>query len=224
MPPLSAYIDLHCERVADGLFGEPLNTISNIGFLIVAFLLAQLARREKITQPNIWFLIALIGFIGVGSAVFHTTARMWAAAFMDNLPIAIWAITFLIMFCKHVLKLSWAATLLLFTIFIAENVIFKMLINKAPDGYVSLIPSVIFLLALSGLMYFDKNPSFRNFFIATLIAVIAVIFRAIDAPLCDAFPIGTHFLWHLLMAPFVYIVMKELIRRSSAAKLPKGSG
>ena len=216
IPPLSAYIDLHCERLADGLWGEPLNTFSNIGFVIVAIMLARLARREKVTSKPIWVLIGLIGFIGFGSAIFHSTARMWAATFFDNLPIAIWAVTFLIMFCRIILKLSWRATGLLFFVFLAENIIFKILIHKAPDGYVSLIPSIIFLLAIAGLMRYSKNPSFKNFFIATLISVIAITFRAIDMPICEAFPLGTHFLWHALMAPFFYINVKELIRRGKS--------
>jgi len=39
----------------------------------------------------------------------------------------------------------------------------------------------------------------------------AVFFRIIDMDLCGIFPIGTHFLWHILNASVLFILLKALI-------------
>ncbi|GAA1200181.1 hypothetical protein [Prauserella alba] len=54
----TAYVDGYCERLAPGLFGEPLNTISNVGFLLAAIAVQRQAvasaqcRRALPRHPN----------------------------------------------------------------------------------------------------------------------------------------------------------------------------
>src|SRR5262249_5492442 len=94
--------------------------------------------------------------------------------------------------------------------------------GRGPDGYVSLMPSLIMMFLLSIYMFFTRNPSFVNFSIAGIIAAIAIIFRIIDnlSIICDNFPIGTHWLWHSFMALFFYIVIRETIKRHQVYDSP----
>jgi hypothetical protein len=39
--------------------------------------------------------------------------------------------------------------------------------------------------------------------------------RTLDAKLCTAFPIGTHFMWHLLNAVLLYILVRIAIAHSA---------
>ena len=47
--------------------------------------------------------------------------------------------------------------------------------------------------------------------------VVSLTLRTLDEPLCGAWPIGTHFLWHLLNAVTLWLVSAAIIRRARAA-------
>ena len=210
---MNRYIDVTCERTQYGFFEEPLNVLSNIGFFIATYYLLKLARSKGKQPFSMYFMIYICSVIGVGSMVFHTTARMWAAVYFDIMPIAFFAATLMFLFASHILRLGIIGTTIMLSLLIFENVVFKSLINHAPDGYVSLIPCAFFLMFMSCYMGLTKNVSTRNIAIATTIAVIAISFRATDMYFCSIFPYGTHFLWHALMSLFMYIVIRELIIR-----------
>jgi len=46
---------------------------------------------------------------------------------------------------------------------------------------------------------------------------LALVFRTIDLWVCPCWPLGTHFLWHLLNGSVVYLAMRGLIVNSSGA-------
>lgn len=212
MPRWDRYIDLHCERLQDGLFEEPLNTLSSLLFIVFAVLLWRLLGTQKRKPSGIIFLIIMMVLIGLGSAIFHTTARMWGAL-ADALPIAIFALAYLYMFTRYVMNLKRLEVLIAFAIFVAVNVIFKMNVHKAPDGYLSLIPTLLLYLVFSFYMIFTKNPSGKITMLAAMIALVAINFRIYDRNACEYINFGTHFMWHSLMAVFCYLGVREIIRK-----------
>jgi hypothetical protein len=222
MPNFTDYVDLHCERVHDGLFNEPLNVISNFLLFIVAYFLLENYRRASINAPRVKILIHLVIAFGVGSIIFHSTARMWGALF-DVLPIAMFAVLYVYDLGRHVLRLNRISVIVLFTIFTIANITFKTYVVKAPDGYVSLIPSLLVMYCIALFMFATKNRSAMKFSLATLLATLAATCRAIDSymnenNLCQHFPNGTHFLWHSLMAGYIYIVVSDVIVRCGQAR------
>lgn len=44
---MNDFIDIYCERTAQGFWNEPLNALTNAAFLIAAYCAYRLARREK---------------------------------------------------------------------------------------------------------------------------------------------------------------------------------
>jgi hypothetical protein len=42
----------------------------------------------------------------------------------------------------------------------------------------------------------------------------ALLFRSIDQQACDAFPLGTHFLWHLFNGGMLYCLFTGLVAGS----------
>lgn len=217
---MSRYIDLHCERIQEGFFEEPLNALSNLGFIIAAFYLYKFIKTKKNQPFSNYFLVYLCGFIGLGSMTFHITAKMWAAMYFDVLPIAVFAATFMYLFSRHILRLGMVGTTLLLALLIFENFVFKSYVGRAPDGYVSLIPSAFFLLFICIFMIITKNRSTKNICIATAIAIVAIFCRATDMYFCDVNPYGMHFIWHSLMGVFMYIVTRELIIRHRSHDAP----
>jgi hypothetical protein len=76
-----------CERILDGLVGQPVNTITSFGF-IVAGLIAYGRRARPPTAP-------LIAAVGVGSIVFHGPMPPWGE-FVHDLTIG-WMLAWVIL-------------------------------------------------------------------------------------------------------------------------------
>jgi len=48
--------------------------------------------------------------------------------------------------------------------------------------------------------------------VAAGLFALSVMLRTLDRSLCGGFPLGTHFLWHLLNAVLLYLLLTGLIR------------
>lgn len=81
-----SYIDLYCERTAQGFWNEPLNAISNAAFLIAAWVAWRALRDVKSRGTMDVILICLAACIGIGSFLFHTYAN-GQTEIMDVIPI-----------------------------------------------------------------------------------------------------------------------------------------
>jgi len=209
------YIQLQCERTQPGLFEEPFNTVSGLLFFVAAYVLWNILKKQTDRPFSLKFMIVMIAVIGAGSMTYHTVSRMWAAAFADVLPIAIMACVLMYVIGKHILRLHILGGLVLITLFVIANVWYKSHYGRGPDGYVSLMPSLLLMFPISIHMFLTRNPSFINFSVAAMIAALAVTFRILDnvGSVCDALPMGTHFLWHSFMALFFFIIVREAIKR-----------
>lgn len=67
-------LDLYCERIAPGLWGEPFNALSNLAFFLAAHALWRRARGKGERDGDVTLLSLLVALIGVGSTLFHTFA------------------------------------------------------------------------------------------------------------------------------------------------------
>lgn len=193
-------VDLYCERLGPGLWAEPLNTLSNLGFVLAGFwLLNRAAKRGEPMAVRI--LPLLMVFIGVGSATFHTVATRWA----EMLDVAFIGL-FIYWFVACYTRYRWAAPWWLALSSMAMFHGFSLLLAAwfAPEA---LNGSVAYLPALAGLLIFgllsawkDRNRRARVFFAAALVFALSLMLRTLDLHLCPSWPYGTHWAWHLLNA------------------------
>jgi hypothetical protein len=82
-----------CERVSGGLFREPVNTLSNLGFMVVGIYIFYIITTDTNTSANNYF-VGLTGisilyasaaiFLGPGSMLMHGTNSGWGG-WADNL-------------------------------------------------------------------------------------------------------------------------------------------
>jgi hypothetical protein len=89
-----------CERVSGGLFREPVNTLSNLGFMVVGiFIFATITKDSKsnnnnyftgLTGISILYASAAI-FLGPGSMLMHGTNSEWGA-WADNLSMIMYIV------------------------------------------------------------------------------------------------------------------------------------
>ena len=70
---LGRILDNYCERVGTdaNFWGEPLNAVSNLAFVLAALWVLVLARREGKLDWSVGALTATLFAVGIGSFLFH---------------------------------------------------------------------------------------------------------------------------------------------------------
>jgi hypothetical protein len=101
----TAALDHYCERTAPGLWNEPANALSNIGFLVAAaWVLMRQQRRGWVDLPVIAFAL-VAALVGVGSLLFHTFSNQWSLI-ADPLPIAVFIYMYFFLALRRFLGLG----------------------------------------------------------------------------------------------------------------------
>jgi hypothetical protein len=192
-------IDAYCERLSAGLWAEPLNALTNAAFVIAAFVMARRLRRARLHTANL--LVAILLAIGVGSFLFHTFASVWAGL-ADTLPIVLFVLIYLHAANRGFLGLDPVKSLLATLAALAAGVLGAMRLGRiewfaSSSGYA---PIPILILAYAWLMRRRTPETARGLALGGGLLILSITLRTLDEPVCATFPIGTHFLWHLLNA------------------------
>lgn len=202
-------IDLYCERVAPGAWGEPFNVLSNLAFLFAAWRLW----RSDVWRRGEWdvrLLVSLLAAIGLGSALWHVTAQAWAM-WADVLPIAAFVSAYLLVFLLRIARLSWPPALLVFVLFAGlHRVLWQVLPADFLNGSALYLPAVAAAALIAAYMGGTAWPGARRAAWAAAVLAVSVFLRTIDLAACAALPLGTHFLWHLLNALALYLLLRAL--------------
>lgn len=208
---MNEVIDIYCERLEDGLLAEPLNALTNLSFFIAAYFAINLAKKNgQLIEPRAGLLIALLIMIGVGSTLFHTFATGWASL-ADTLPILCYQVAFLFLYARHIIPLSLPRTLALVGVFFITVIMFVQLPSDMLNGSLQYAPAIIFLAGL-GIWHALKAKTERFILlVAAALFAVSLTFRSIDIQLCQSWPIGTHFLWHVLNGVVLYLTTRAYI-------------
>lgn len=204
------YIDLYCERTAPGLLGEPLNTLGNLGFLVAALWLALRLRREGRAQIDEWVLVVLAGLVGAGSLTFHMFATK-STAILDQSFIGIFVLMYFHRWLARIAGLGGGIASL-GVVALASTIAGVRL--AAPQGLLN--GSIVYapiLAAMLAMAIWARRQRYPTAPFTTAIAgvfFVAITFRTLDLELCDAFPAGTHWIWHLLNATVIAIACRSL--------------
>lgn len=212
-PALCRLINHYCERTSPALDSEPLNAISNVAFLVASAAAWRLSSRHAPARDGglIRTLIALIAIIGLSSFLFHTLGTRWAE-WADVLPILLFIVLYLwlilTLFFGWSLWLKLAAVLLLsaVTLFLEAFAPAKLL-----SGGALYLPTAFTLIAVSISLWRIDRATGRNLVVASAVFCLSFAARTLDMPLCDGWPLGTHFLWHLLNSTLLYLLVRATI-------------
>jgi Ceramidase len=205
----STPIDLYCERVTPSFGAEPTNALSNIAFLIAAYAAFKLWRREGRDDSVILALIVVVAVVGLGSFAFHTLATS-GAMLLDVTPIGLFIYGYFLLALRRFLLLSWPVALSLLAGFIALSLALASYVPRevlnGSSGY------LLALAALIGVGWLLRGHRVgRAMLVAAGLFIVSLIFRIIDLDVCARWPIGTHFLWHVLNAAVLYTVLRGAI-------------
>ena len=88
-----------CERVSDGWFREPVNTLSNFGFVIIGLIIFWIISNEDTSKDNLFFGVTGITliyataavYLGPGSMLMHATNTEWGG-WADNLSMVMYIV------------------------------------------------------------------------------------------------------------------------------------
>ncbi|WP_417523168.1 hypothetical protein [Marinovum sp.] len=188
-------VDGYCERVGSGLWAEPLNAVTNLGFVLVALWL-----WPRVTG---WArgLCVVLALIGLGSGQFHTFAEAWAGV-ADVLPIAVFVLVYVYLANREFWGLPVWASVLGVGVFFPYAALVVWVLGPVPViGGSAAYVAVALLIGLYAVALRRRLPEVAGgLALGAAVLAVSITFRALDAPLCDVWPIGTHFLWHLLNA------------------------
>ena len=88
-----------CERVSDGWFREPVNTLSNFGFVVIGLIIFWIISKENTSKDNLFFGVTGITliyataavYLGPGSMLMHATNTEWGG-WADNLSMVMYIV------------------------------------------------------------------------------------------------------------------------------------
>ena len=157
-----------CERVSGGLFREPLNTLSNLGFMIVGLYMFWVICNDKQNSTNPFIGITPISvlyasvviYLGPGSMLMHGTNTDWGG-WADNLSM----IMFIILpWLYNIYSMSSWTSKQLLSIYISIVIIYSIWRWFTDWGLginFNLFGVSIGLWAISETLYRFWSPSFR---------------------------------------------------------------
>jgi hypothetical protein len=230
----SAYVDNYCERLAPGLWGEPLNAVTNAAFVLAAL---WVWRRWRGWRGNsAWDLNCLLiglGLIGLASFTFHTVATRWAGA-LDSFFIALYLLFYLSVYARRALGLRWRFAWLGAPAFVVMAGFFNLLwgqlaiavtsaetfgFTNQQAAFLTGMAKSGYLSAWSVLLVVTIHSAFKHREMTTPLASAAAVFlisltlRQLDLPMCSQWPWGTHFVWHVLNAVTLGFTAEAMARR-----------
>ncbi|AAV96213.1 ceramidase [Ruegeria pomeroyi] len=192
-------IDGYCERLGPGYWAEPVNAVTNLAFVLAAAVMWR--RTRGLRDRTETALIAVLALIGLGSFLFHTHAQVWAAI-ADVLPIAAFVLIYIHAINRAGWRLRPLPALLLTGGFFPYAAATVPLFGLVPElgGSAAYAPIPLLILIYAALLNRRAPALARGLALGAGILIVSITFRALDSPLCNSWPIGTHFLWHLLNA------------------------
>jgi len=213
----STPIDQYCERVDPSFWAEPVNALTNAAFIAAALMALVDWRRGGGNDRAVFALIIVVFVIGLGSFAFHTLATR-GARLLDVIPIGVFIYGYFLLALRRMLGMPWAYSVVLLIAFMAlSNGLAILVPREVLNGSAGYFPALGALLVIGWLL--KGSPQGRAMLVAGAIFIASLALRIVDLDICDAFPLGTHFLWHVLNAMLLYLLLRGALARTARVKV-----
>jgi hypothetical protein len=199
----------YCERLDGRFWSEPLNALSNAAFLISAAAAYALLRRQNRRDPPVAALIGVTSMVGAGSFVFHTVATR-GAMLLDVIPIAVFIYGYFLLALRRFFGLGLAPALAVTFAFAAASYFIDAHVTGL-NGSVAYLPALSALLCFSALSWSRRPETATGLAAAAAVFLVSLTFRTIDRDVCAFAPSGVHFLWHILNACVLWLLLRTAI-------------
>lgn len=78
-------------------------------------------------------------------------------------------------------------------------------------GSAGYLPGLLAIAGIAAALWWRHDASWQPLAGAFLIFFVSLSWRTVDGAVCGAFPLGTHFLWHVLNACVLYVLSRTLM-------------
>lgn len=213
-------IDAYCERLSSDFWAEPVNALTNVAFIIAACVMWYRTHTHAFPITNI--LLVVLTAIGIGSFLFHTSATIWASI-ADVLPILAFILIYLFAASRDFLNFTAISAFIGTFLFLPYAALLTLFFRNMPFFHISAFywPVPVLILAFAFWLWHRHPKTAGGLAIGALLLVASLVFRSIDSSACHRFPIGTHFLWHVINA-FMLAWMIEVYHRHLLAQQRAG--
>lgn len=190
-------VDAYCERLGSGVWDEPVNAVTNLAFVLVALFLW----RQSGSVPFARALCVVLAGIGVSSGLWHTFAVVWTGA-ADTLSILVFILLYLYVANRTFMALSPLYAGLGVVLFFPYAIAVGLAAGQVPwlgssAGYV---PVAVLIAAYAAWLWRSAPQTAQGLAVGAALLCVSLFARTVDDPVCQVFPLGTHFLWHLINA------------------------
>ncbi|HUW72727.1 MAG TPA: ceramidase domain-containing protein [Methyloceanibacter sp.] len=236
------HVFLYCERGTNAaLWAEPINAISNAGFLLAALIFWQLLlwRPREERSADQFLLVALTFLVGFGSLAFHLYADK-GTELADVVPIGLFMLVYLGFALNRFLAVPPGWTVLLavgFTLLVGAAMHVYCweggigwpgtVADAKPclNGSVAYLPALAALIVV-GMVLMERHHRAGPYIIwAAVIFTVSIVLRSLDLSFCDRVVIdgrmvGTHFIWHLLNAVVLFLLLRATLEAGPVGAVP----
>lgn len=211
------HIDQYCERTGPELWSEPINAATNLAFILAGLWGLRQARTrgaDAIVIVLCWWVVA----IGVASALFHTFANR-LTMLADVIPIAIFTLAYTAFAIRRYLGFSRLATAGVFVVFYLVagglTALVPGWLHALSNGSMGYLPAFLALSVFGGWVAARGHEAGPWLLAGAATFLVSVTFRAFDQKLCAVLPFGTHFMWHLLNALMLALLLAAAARHGA---------
>lgn len=221
---LFAPVDIYCERLGPGFWAEPVNALTNLSFIAAAIWGAATARHRGEDSRAVWLLIALAAVIGIGSFLFHTVAQVWAS-FADTIPIWVFVALACAISATRIGGFRPGRVVLgALALAAGAAVLIASLPDAAPrsgppvlNGSLQYAPAVVALAVFTLLGWWKGSPLTGWIGAALAVFLVSLTARTLDPAVCARWPVGLHWVWHLMNGLLIGLVLQIVIRARPAS-------
>ena len=193
--------------------------MTNIAFLLAAAAAFALWRRRRETDHPALALIVVTALVGVGSFIFHTVATRGAMLF-DVVPIAVFIYGYFLLALRRFFCLGAFVSTAITLLFAAASYFVENTFHGL-HGSVSYLPALGAMICFAALLWprTRRRQTAAGLALAALVFAASLTFRTMDGDVCAGFPLGTHFLWHILNACVLWLLLRTAMLHAE----PEGS-
>lgn len=215
----TAPVDLYCERLGVGFWAEPVNALTNIAFVAAGIAGAKEASRTGRWDTLTAILCSLAVLIGLGSFLFHTVAQRWAGL-ADVIPIVLFIVLYLYAAMTRFFGLRWPLAIPVTALAFGAALTLRkgvLILNggKSLNGSEGYAPAFALLAGSALALLVMRHPARLGIAAAAAVFLVSLVARTVDPVACQGFPLGTHFLWHLLNGAMIGILLITLARHGN---------
>lgn len=203
-------LDLYCERLSPGLWGEPVNSLTNLAFLMAFFMLVRLCLRLR-ADTDLWIVSVFVALVGATSLSFHLYANV-LTGLLDMCFILAFILIYLRAFLRRIYGVTRWQSLVGIAFFVCFTVIIQAFLQTVGWYSISMyVSSMVLMWGFAADLLQRQHPCGLRMLGAALVFTASLVLRTLDNSLCEVIPFGTHGIWHVLNAYVLYLLTSALL-------------